>query len=119
METVRDITSGNPGYRAYSLTCLVGGLYDVWVEVLHSRGDRQCLDIRSEQIEMVASQFCAENSCDIAAASHILCSAIPAFLTTPSVTINSLSPGFGTVIEREVESAFMTVERPHIASQST
>ena len=85
-----DITSGNPSYRAYCLICLVGGLDDVWIEVLHSREDGQCLYITSEPRALVASQFCAEKSCDIAAASHNV-SAILGFLTAPSVTINSAS----------------------------
>ena len=37
--------------------------------------------------------------------------AIPGFLATPSVTINSLSSDFGRVIEPEVESAFLAVAK--------
>ena len=119
MKTVCNITSGNPSYMTYSPICLVGGLDDVWVEVLDSRGDGQCLDITSEPRRLVASQFCAEKICDLPRRATLHVAAIPGFLTSPSVTTNSLSSGFGRVMEREVESAFLAVQRPHIANQST
>ena len=45
---------------------------EVRVEVFHSRGDRQSLDFTWESIGLMASQVCAEKSCDIAAAIHII-----------------------------------------------
>ena len=56
-----------------TLKFIVGGLDEVRDEVFHSRGDGQCLDFTWEPMGFMASQFCAEKLCDIAAAKHIIC----------------------------------------------